>query len=130
MFNKKNQETKSIGKIETIVGPDSEVKGTIFSKGSIRVDGIIDGGIIQADAVIVGETGVINGNVNAQMVVIGGKISGNVASSSAVEILENGELKGDIKSPQISIREGALFDGNCTMVRKEGAFEERLAQKS
>jgi len=118
MFGKKKEE-KKIGKIETIIGPDSEVKGTVFSKGSIRVDGIVDGGIVQADSVIIGETGIVNGDINAQTVVVAGRIEGNVNSAISIELLEDAELKGDIKTQQLSIHEGAFFQGNCTMVRKE-----------
>jgi len=124
MFGKRKEETKTIGKIETVIGPDSSVKGSVFSKGSIRIDGLVDGGVSQADAVIVGETGTVNGDINAQMLIVGGKVAGNVQVTASLDLLESGELKGDIKTPQLSIHDGAFFEGNCTMIKKEPAFQE------
>jgi len=130
MFGKRKQEEKRIGKIETIIGPDSEVKGTVFSKGSIRVDGIIEGGITQSDSVIVGETGIVSGDINAQTVVVAGRVQGNVNASVSIELMDDAELKGDIKTRQLSIHEGAFFEGNCTMVKKEPELMEEEASNS
>jgi len=106
---------KKIGRIETVVGLESVITGTIATKGSLKIDGVINGGIEQADSVIVGENGKIIGDVTAQTVIVSGEIAGNVHAYVSIELTEDAKVKGDIKTLQISINEGAFFEGNVMM---------------
>ena len=62
---------KGSRKLETIVGNDTRIAGKASVKGTIRVDGIVDGDV-QADRVVVGETGKILGNTRTRGMVVGG----------------------------------------------------------
>jgi len=118
MFGKK-EEVGKVGKVDTLVGQDAEIKGTISSKGTVRIDGTLDGGVTNAEAVVVGEDGKVKGDINAQTVVVGGKITGNVIASASIEMLPHSEVKGDISAPQLYIAEGAIFEGNCAMSKRQ-----------
>ncbi|MFH1352943.1 MAG: polymer-forming cytoskeletal protein [bacterium] len=106
---------KKIGRIETVVGHESVVTGTVATKGSLKIDGVVNGGIEQADAVIVGENGKIIGDITAQTVIVSGEIAGNIHAYVSIELTEDARVKGDIKTLQISINEGAFFEGNVMM---------------
>ncbi len=110
-------------KMETLIGPNSIFQGTIASKGTIRVDGKIEGGITEAAHVIVGEDGEVHGDVSARSVVIGGKVIGNINAPASLEILSNAKIHGDIKTAGLTIAEGATFEGNCTMLKDKGVIE-------
>ena len=114
MFGSKKVE-KKIGRIETVVGHQSVITGKVSTKGSLKVDGIINGGIEQADSVIVGENGRVIGDVTAQTIIVSGEIAGNVHAFISIELMEDAKVKGDIKTAQISINEGAYFEGNVSM---------------
>jgi len=114
MFGSKKFE-KQIGRIETVIGHESVITGTVSTKGSLKIDGLVNGGIDQADAVIIGDTGKIVGDVTAQTVIVSGEVEGNIHSYISIELMEEGKIKGDIKTSQISINEGAFFEGNVTM---------------
>ncbi len=123
MFGKK-EEVGKVGKVDTLIGPDAEIKGTISTKGTLRIDGSVDGGVANAEAVVIGEDGKVKGDVTAQTVVVGGKISGNIIASASIEMLPHSQVKGDINAPQLYIAEGAVFEGNCVMnKRQEKAVE-------
>lgn len=115
MFGKK----ETIGKIETIIAEGTTVKGDMSSEGTIRIDGEISGHILKAAGVIVGKTGKVEGDLNAESVIIGGKVSGNVVASNNLELLSTAQVFGDIKAQTLSIQEGAIFEGKCTMSKKE-----------
>ncbi|MFH1957917.1 MAG: polymer-forming cytoskeletal protein [bacterium] len=106
---------KKIGRIETVVGHESIVTGTVATKGSLKIDGVVNGGIEQADSVIVGENGKIIGDITAQTVIVSGEIAGNIHAYVSIELTEDARVKGDIKTLQISINEGAFFEGNVMM---------------
>ncbi len=130
----KKETVKTIGKVDTIIGGNSEIKGTIASKSTIRIDGKLEGGISNAEGVIVGEHGEVNGNINAQSVMVSGKIEGNVSCSNTLEILPEAQIYGDIQTPVLTISEGAIFEGNCTMAKEknkiiEPEFKQKLKEK-
>ena len=115
MFQKKEEK---LSRIETIIGPQAILKGTIAPKGTIRVDGQIEGGILDAEAVILGDNGIIKGDVSAEVVIVGGKIMGNIVATIRLEILPKANVFGDIRTPSLSISDGSVFEGNCTMLKK------------
>ncbi len=116
MFGRKK---KKDGGIEAFLGPETIFQGTINTKGTLRIDGRWEGGTVNAQGVIIGENGMVTGNINAGSVIIGGKVTGNIIASEMLEIHSRGEVKGDIKTAHLSIADGAIFEGNCSMIREE-----------
>ena len=113
MFGKKK--TDDFGTLETIIGPESVFHGTIQSKNSVRIDGKLEGGISEANGVIIGEKGQVQGDVAARVVIVGGKVTGNITASHNLEILSKAQVYGDVHCALLSIGEGATFEGNCVM---------------
>ena len=108
--------------METVIGSETVIQGPIASIGSIRVDGKIEGGITEADSVVIGGTGDVQGDVAARSVVIGGKVIGNISASS-IEILSEASIHGDIKTTALAVSDGASFEGNCTMTKEKQVIE-------
>ena len=106
--------------LTTVIGPDSSTRGDLQSKGIVRIDGIFDG-TIQADWVIVGESGLIRGDVVSRGTTIGGKAEGSIRCSETAEITPKGQVHGDIFTPKLSIAEGGLFEGRSHMLKANEA---------
>jgi cytoskeletal protein CcmA (bactofilin family) len=111
--------TSKTSKIDTIIGPSTAIQGTLSATGSIRVDGKYNGDVVTEMDVIVGETGVVSGNITALNITISGMVIGNMKCSNLMEILPTGQLVGDIDAKNISINTGAIFKGKCLMATKE-----------
>jgi len=109
---------KNTEKLESFIGCNSAFKGNVDSKGTLRVDGVVEGNI-NADWVVVGETAHIIGNIIARGIVVGGKIDGNLMAKEIVEIKNKGYINGEIMSKKLVIAEGGIFDGKSTMQREE-----------
>ncbi|MBI3593269.1 MAG: polymer-forming cytoskeletal protein [Nitrospirae bacterium] len=112
MFLKRNN------KLEALVGPATEVKGDVTAHGTFRIDGKFVGNIT-ADSVVLGEGGVITGDITACCVVIGGKVDGNVKADELVEIKHTGQLRGDIQTRKFSVAEGGIFEGRSLVHKDE-----------
>jgi cytoskeletal protein CcmA (bactofilin family) len=117
---------KSSAKLETVIGADSTITGELEIQGTVRVDGSVVGDI-RADWVIIGETGRIRGNVQARMMVVGGRIDGNIDASEIVELKDKAQIFGEICTAKLTVSEGALFDGQSSMKRKKETSEGQVA---
>jgi cytoskeletal protein CcmA (bactofilin family) len=105
---------KGSRKLETIVGDGTRVAGQVSAKGTIRIDGILEGDV-DADWVVVGETGKMLGNIRSRGVVVGGSVAGNIEAAETVELMRGAKMTGEIRAPKLSVSEGAFFDGRSRM---------------
>lgn len=114
----KSDKKTVFGKVETLISQNTQIEGIIEVTGTIRIDGTIKGGIRRADAVIIGDTGIIEGDIYAKGVSLSGRVKGNIFSETSLELLPGSTLMGDIETGQLTIAEGSHFDGACTMTEK------------
>ena len=102
-------------KIETVVGPTANFKGSVQSDGGLRIDGVFEGEIQIAGNLIVGESGKVIADITAQNVSVAGAIKGSIKSSGRLEILSSGRVWGDISVASFLIDEGGFFRGQSIM---------------
>jgi len=107
------------GKMNTIIGKDSVITGTIDVKGPLRIDGKIKGQVICSDTVTVGVGGDLEAETNCRCAAISGKVTGNIVASEKVELLAKAEICGDLKTKSLPIEQGAIFCGSCNMINPE-----------
>jgi cytoskeletal protein CcmA (bactofilin family) len=110
---------KGSRKLETMIGDGTRVVGQLSVKGTIRLDGIVEGDV-HADWVVVGENGKIVGNTHARGVVVGGSVEGNIEAAETVELTGKASMIGEIQAPKLAIAEGAVFDGRSKMKGEAG----------
>ncbi|MEO0229085.1 MAG: polymer-forming cytoskeletal protein [candidate division WOR-3 bacterium] len=111
-------------KMDTIIGQGAEMEGTISVLGSARVDGRFKGTLRVQGALIVGKTGVIDGEISAKNGVIGGVIKGKLHIEEKVVFESTARFNGELTCKAIVIEEGVVFDGNCSMSSKPSHKEE------
>ncbi len=99
----------------TFLGKGVDFKGVVNFDGTVRIDGKLEGEIHTTGTLIVGEHAVIKGIISAGTLMTSGKINGTVTASENIQILKPGILIGDIRTPAISIEDGAHFHGMCDM---------------
>jgi cytoskeletal protein CcmA (bactofilin family) len=101
--------------IDTIIGVNVSLKGNLYNKGSIQINGEIEGEIKSDENVLIGETASIKGPVVAKKIEVSGEIRGVVEASEKLEINSTGKIWGDINAKTLIIKEGALFVGQSIM---------------
>ena len=97
----------------TIISRGVKIEGKITSSGNIRIDGEIQGDIFSESNVTIGEVAKVKGQINANVITIGGKVSGIVRAKDKLILDSKSNLKGDIFTKNLVIEEGAKFDGKC-----------------
>lgn len=99
----------------TIISSGVKIEGKVTSNGSIRVDGTLKGDLTAKGNVTVGEQGDINGQIDANVINIGGRVVGTVNAKEKLVLESKSSLKGDIISKILVIEAGAKFDGKSSM---------------
>ncbi|UER67436.1 polymer-forming cytoskeletal protein [Borrelia sp. BU AG58] len=109
--NKKTASTFVFDEIKTIVGKNDFFKGELISNNFIRIDGDFLGNISSNKRVIIGETGRIKSNINADEIVVSGVVFGNIYADNKVKVFQSGCVIGNISCRSIEVEEGAIIDG-------------------
>jgi cytoskeletal protein CcmA (bactofilin family) len=96
-----------VNKTKSVLISDVKIKGNITEKGSIIVDGEVEGNI-NADHVETFENSHIKGNIKSKKTFISGKLKGDI-NSDIVHIRKTADVDGVIKQKTLSIEEGSLL---------------------
>jgi cytoskeletal protein CcmA (bactofilin family) len=111
----------SMGEISTLLGNDAEIKGSITTKGSLRIDGNVIGEISSPETVTIGATGSVEGNIEAEHIVVGGQVKGTLTARGRITLESTARLEGDLIAGRLVIVEGAVFSGRSNMGEKPGS---------
>lgn len=98
-----------------LIGPGTVIKGNLICEGDIRIDGKVEGTVTVGQRLVIGETGMIIGHVNASYATISGSVIGNIQSDQTTILHGKSSVKGDVYTSQIIIESGARFNGKCVM---------------
>ena len=96
---------------KNVLNTDVEIKGNLKFTGELTFEGKLEGEINTDGTLHLGDSAVVNGNVNAGSVIVRGKINGNIVAKDKIEIKSKTELFGDVRSSKLVIEEGVTFVG-------------------
>ena len=113
----------------TIISNGVKIEGTVTTNGNIRVDGEIKGDIISENNITVGESGSVNGKINASVISIGGTVTGSLEAKEKLTLTSRGKINGDIIVKAFVIEDGGLFNGNCRMGVAVGSTKDKGESK-
>jgi len=96
---------------KNVLNSDVEIKGNLKFAGELTFEGKLEGEITSEGTLHLGDSAVVNGNINVNAVILRGKINGNVSAKDKIEIKAKTELFGDIRAAKLVIEEGVTFVG-------------------
>ncbi|MBP5341445.1 MAG: polymer-forming cytoskeletal protein [Bacteroidales bacterium] len=99
-----------------IITDGTTVKGDIVASGDFRLDGLLEGNIQLNGKLVIGDSGVVNGNVLCQNANIIGTVNGNLSVKELLSLHASARVRGDILINKLSIEPGAVFSGKCRMI--------------
>ena len=105
------------GRLDTVIGPETSVKGDFRVGGSLRLDGQIEGRVDVTEAFMTGPKALLKGEVHCREAVIGGRIEGHVFAAETVELQTGAQVFGNISGKGLVIQPDCVFHGNCSMVQ-------------
>ncbi len=94
----------------------TSIKGDIVGNGDMRMDGKLEGNITLTGKLVIGEKGMVHGNVICQNATIIGVVEGNVSVKEFLTMYATAHVRGDILVNKLSVEPGARFTGACRML--------------
>ena len=132
MFSKPNRPVSTTARPETaetprkalpcsLIAENVIVDGDLASDGDVQLDGALRGDL-NVTHLSIGETGQVEGAVNAETVEVRGRVAGTINARS-VRLFASARVDGDITHERLAIEAGAHFAGRSV---KAQAIQEQL----
>jgi cytoskeletal protein CcmA (bactofilin family) len=96
-----------------------KLDGRIELAGMFRIDCQMKGTIVSESTIVLGENARVEGEIDGNQVVIGGRFEGVLTAKGRVEILAKGIVRGEVHAPCLVIEAGGILDGRCHMTNVE-----------
>lgn len=108
---------------ESILAAGLTIEGKIEGDGNIRVAGRFKGNVNVKGELTIEPGASIDGEVNADTVLVGGEVRGHIVARSRVDFKESGVLIGDLKAGSLTVAAGSKMRGKVEFGWKEGEIE-------
>lgn len=106
----------------TVIGKDTVLEsGRIESKSSVQVNGKVIADMNIEASLVVGQKGIVEGEITAGFVLVAGRIVGNLNVHHQIHLTKTAVIVGDIVCQSIVIDDGAKIEGNFSMSHEEEA---------
>lgn len=121
MFNSKKPTTEMItekingGNGTTLISAGTTIKGDISSNADLRIDGTINGNINCSAKIVIGTSGLVEGDIFGNHADIVGKISGNIRVKELLQLRDECVVNGNIYAGKLQVEPTATFNGQCHM---------------
>ena len=83
---------------------------------NLKISGDFSGSLITKGILTVGQTALVEADIQGENIIIEGKVKGNVVAKKMLVLMPTAILTGDISTPKLNIVEGAIFQGKCQML--------------
>ena len=100
----------------TVIGVNSNFRGTLMVSGTLRIDGEFEGDILNCDRLEIGEHGIMRADVEVKDALIMGRVYGNIRALGAIEMRAGARVEGDVAALTVAMEQGVRFTGRCTML--------------
>ena len=97
-----------------------ELNGEISFKDMLRINGYVAGKIFSyKGTLIVDGSARVDASIDVAACVVSGTVNGDVVAQERVELGPAAIINGDISTSSLSMKPGAIFTGNCRMLKNE-----------
>ena len=93
----------------------TKIVGDLITDSNLRIDGEINGNVVSRSKVVIGESGVVHGDVSCVEADVEGNVTGKLEIEDLLVLREKSKIVGDIMTSKLQIEEGAVFVGSCKM---------------
>ena len=111
---------KRFGSVRMVLSAGTVIEGKLNFDSPVRIDGKLTGEIFSAKTLIVAPGGEVDATIETGSLIVMGRVKGSVVAAQSVEIHPGGRVEGEIHAPSLAIKDGAVFNGKCSMAETGG----------
>jgi cytoskeletal protein CcmA (bactofilin family) len=110
-FTKKRQDEK-------ILDVDASMQGSLNFKDpvNLRINGKFEGNLQTQGNLTIGQHAVVLADIIGDSVTVAGRVKGKITARKILVILSSAVVEGDIFPANLSIAEGGILEGKCSML--------------
>ena len=116
MLGKPNKKKQTKMKLDTMIGPNTEIHGDVKFTQLLVIDGKVNGNVSAEDGsgsrLALNSGGRIVGDVSVPDLYIDGEVEGDVYATEHVELANNAQIKGNVYYNLLEMAMGASINGN------------------
>lgn len=103
---------------EKVLDVDAAMQGTLSFKDpvNLRINGKFEGNLDTRGNLTIGTTAVINADICGDNIIVGGKVKGKITARERLTLLPQAIVQGNIYPAKLNIAEGAILEGQCSML--------------
>jgi cytoskeletal protein CcmA (bactofilin family) len=99
----------------SVLGPTLKFKGELTADEDLLIKGRVEGTIKHSSSLTIGNGGHVKADVSAEYISVEGRVQGDLKGGKCIKIRETANVKGNVVSPNVSLVEGATFNGQIDM---------------
>lgn len=93
--------------LAALLGRGAKYSGEMSFDGRVRVDGTFTGSIFTEDRLEIGESGVVDGKIDAATLVVAGTAKGNLRIRDLLIVESTGKVYGKVDAGNMQVEPGA-----------------------
>ena len=127
MFGKSREEQVKggqFGPLANTIGKDTTIEGQITTEGNLRIDGKVKGMITSKAKVVIGPSGVVDGDLYCVSADISGTVNGKMQVEEVVQLKSTAVANGDIVTDKIIVEANARILGGIDVGGLKNANKE------
>lgn len=119
MMRKKEQEEK-------VLDVNASMQGTLVFNDpvNLRINGKFQGKLKTQGQLTIGKDADVDATIEGETILVMGRVKGNVRANNKLALLATAVLYGDISVANLSMEEGAIFEGSCKMLTEKMSVDE------
>ncbi|MDD5730745.1 MAG: polymer-forming cytoskeletal protein [Candidatus Omnitrophica bacterium] len=103
---------------EKVLDVDASFQGNLSFRDpvNLRINGRFEGNLDTKGNLTIGQTAVVFADIIGDNIIIGGRVKGKITAKGKLSFLSTAIVEGEIFPTRLSIAEGAIFEGKCSML--------------
>jgi cytoskeletal protein CcmA (bactofilin family) len=102
---------KGGGTLNGFLDRGARLEGTLSFDDVFRIDGSFKGTIVSSSELVVGDGGLVEGEIRVGRLAVSGTVRGVIHAVERIEVHAGGRLFAEIHAPALVVEEGAVIQG-------------------
>lgn len=101
------------------IGRGSVVTGRVTGRGSLGIEGRVEGTVIVAGAVVISAGARVDGSIEADSLRVEGVLAGDARTTGVITLTNSALVIADLSAARIAIEDGAAFRGRVDLSEEQ-----------